>query len=642
MIEFRLLGSVELLVDGRIIDLGPSKQRGIVAALLAEPDQTISTDTLVARVWDAPPETIRNSVYTYMTRLRRILRSAGGRAGATPEIRRVHGSYRLEAPPNSIDLSVFRDLVARARALAPDDPARAQTLSRALALWRGEPLAGLDSDWVRRFRDSLRQLRHEVIAEWADAELRLGNPKPVAADLRKALLEHPLAEDLHERLLRAYHLDNRGAEALSHYDRLRRTLATELGVDPGPRLRELHAQLLRATETAPGEAISRGESAAPRSESAPRAGFAESPAEMAGVPEVKSAAEVRSASGSEPALAEASASGAAHGPDILAPNGFRGRSAEIEQVRCALAERSGPGARPVLITGSPGIGKSALAVRVAELVAEQFPDGVLRAELGGSTSTPADPAQIVALLLDALGVPAAALPADLPARAARYRAELAERRVLVVLDDAASAAQLAPLLAGGPGSATLITSRFMLPAKSFRTVVLRELPMAESLEMLSAIVGPDRVAAEEWATTALIRCCSGIPLALHAVGSRLAARPDWTITQQLGRMSEEQRRLREFAYGTADIRDGITSTVRRLGPSAIRALHHLGATLSPRERFSTVTLPGLADPAAALAELLEAHLLTVADHDGARPQYVMLEIHRLFAKHLMPRAIPAA
>ncbi|MFB8008428.1 BTAD domain-containing putative transcriptional regulator [Nocardia sp. NPDC056000] len=648
MIEFRLLGSVELLVDGRIVDLGPSKQRGIVAALLAEPDQTISTDTLVARVWDAPPETIRNSVYTYMTRLRRILRTAGGRAGATPEIRRVHGSYRLEAPPNSIDLSVFRDLVARARALALDDPARAQTLSRALALWRGEPLAGLDSDWVRRFRDSLRQLRHEVIAEWADAELRLGNPKPVAADLRKALLEHPLAEDLHERLLRAYHLDNRGAEALSHYDRLRRTLATELGVDPGPRLRELHAQLLRATETAPGEAISRGETAAPRSESAPRAESTASAAEVTVAPGVKSAAEVTpapeatSAPGPDRAVAEDSASGATHGPDILASNGFRGRSAEIEQVRCALAERSGTTARPVLITGSPGIGKSALAVRVAELVAEQFPDGVLRAELGGSTATPADPAQIVALLLDALGVPAAALPADLPARAARYRAELAERRVLVVLDDAASTAQLAPLLAPGPGSATLITSRFMLPAKSFRTVVLRELPMAESLEMLSAIVGPDRVAAEEWATTALIRCCSGIPLALHAVGSRLAARPDWTITQQLGRMSEEQRRLREFAYGTADIRDGITSTVRRLGPSATRALHHLGATLSPRERFSTVTLPGLADPAAALEELLEAHLLTVADHDGARPQYVMLEIHRLFAKHLMPRAIPAA
>ncbi|MFF2556374.1 BTAD domain-containing putative transcriptional regulator [Nocardia sp. NPDC058058] len=607
MIEFRLLGSVELLVDGRVVDLGPSKQRGIVAALLAEPDQTISTDTLVARVWDDPPETIRNSVYTYMTRLRRILRTAGTRAGATPEIRRVHGSYRLEAPPNSVDLSVFRDLVARARALTLDDPARAQTLSRALALWRGEPLAGLDSDWVRRFRDSLRQLRHEVIAEWADAELRLGNPKLVAADLRKALLEHPLAEDLHERLLRAYHLDNRGAEALSHYDRLRRTLATELGVDPGPRLRELHAQLLRATETAPGESISSG--------SAPERGTAPG-AELA--------------------------SGVRPGADVLAPNGFRGRTAEVERVRRALVEHTAGASRPVLITGGPGIGKSALAFRVANLMSEQFPDGVLRAELGGSTSNPADPAQVVASLLDALGVPAAALPVDLSARVARYRAELAERRVLVVLDDAASAAQLAPLLAPGPGSAMLVTSRFMLGAKSFRTVLVRELPMTESLEMLSAIVGPDRVAAEEWATTALIRCCSGIPLALHAVGSRLAARPEWTITQQLGRMSEEQRRLREFAYGAADIRDGITATVRRLGPDATRALHHLGATLSPRERFSTVTLPGLADPDAALDELLEAHLLTVADQDGARPQYVMLEIHRLYAKHLMPHAVPAA
>ncbi|WP_330178622.1 NB-ARC domain-containing protein [Nocardia sp. NBC_01503] len=604
MIEFRLLGSVELVVDGQTVDLGPSKQRGIVAALLAEPEQSISTDTLVARVWDAPPETIRNSVYTYMTRLRRILRTATAHTGESPEIRRVHGSYRIEVPRGAVDLSVFRDLVGRARAMSPADPARAETLSRALALWRGEPLAGLDSDWVRRFRDSLRQLRHEAIAEWADAELRRGNPKPVAADLRKALLEHPLAEDLHERLLRAYHLDNRDAEALAHYDRLRRTLATELGVDPGPRLRALHAQLLAsggAPETVPAEPVSAYSDPMPGAPAPPR----EHPA-----------------------------------AETVDPHGFRGRVADIDRIRRALTE--GAGTRPVLITGSPGIGKSALAVRVAESLCGHFPDGVLRVDLGGSASVPAEPFAVLGRLLSALGVPAALHPRDLSARAARYRAELADRRVLLLLDDAASQAQLAPLLTVGSGCAVLVTSRIGLDIKGIRKTVLRELTMSESMEVLCALLGEERVRAEEWAATALVRCCSGIPLALYAVGSRLAARPHWTITQQLGRMSEEQRRLHEFAYGAADVRNGVAVMVGRLSPVAARVLRHLGATLSPREQFSTVALTGLADPAAALAELHDAHLVTRTEPDGGPPRYVMLEIHRLFAKHLMPSATPAA
>ncbi|WP_194852821.1 BTAD domain-containing putative transcriptional regulator [Nocardia sp. SYP-A9097] len=607
MIEFRLLGSVELVVDGRTVDLGPSKQRGIVAALLADPDQSISTETLVARVWDAPPETIRNSVYTYMTRLRRILRTATANTGELPEIRRLHGSYRIEASPGSIDLSVFRDLVGRARAMAPDDPGRAETLSRALALWRGEPLAGLDSDWVRRFRDSLGQLRHEAIAEWADAELRRGNPKLVAADLREALLEHPLAEDLHERLLCAYRLDNREAEALAHYDRLRRTLATELGVDPGPRLRELHAQLLNGaatTEIPAAEPIS----VRPAPEPDPMPG---APDRVPGLPD-----RVREAAGG------------------VEPGGFRGRVADIERIRRALTEESGA----VLITGSPGIGKSALAMRVAEGLSDRFPDGVLRVELGGSAPVPAESYTVLGHLLVALGVPAAALPRDCAGRAARYRAELADRRVLVLLDDAASPAQLAPLLAVGPRSAVLINARIALDNNGIRTTVLRELTMSESMEVLCALLGEERVRAEEWATTALVRCCSGIPLALHAVGSRLAARPHWTITQQLGRMSEEQRRLHEFAYGASDIRNGLAMMVARLSPAAVRVLHHLGTTLAPREPFGTVALTGLPDPAAALNELLAAHLITLADRDVPGPRYVMLEIHRLYAKHLMSDA----
>ncbi|MBL1076432.1 winged helix-turn-helix domain-containing protein [Nocardia sp. 2] len=593
MIEFKLLGSVDLVVDGRTVDVGPAKQRGILAALLVEPDRPISMDVLVDRVWDAPPESARNSIYTYMTRLRRILRTATAHFETPVDIHRDHGGYRVLAPVGAVDLAGFRELVGRARALRADDPVRSRLLTQALGMWRGEPLAGVDSDWARRFRDSLAPLRHEAITEWADAELRQGHHKLVADGIREALVESPLAEDLHERLLEAYHLDNRGAQALSHYDRMRRTFASELGVDPSPRLRALHGRLLggqSAPETAPVVPISSRR---------------------------RSDALVRETS--------------------PAHTWFRGRAADIERVRHALSEDTGHGIRPVLITGGPGIGKSALASRVAELTYDRFPGGVVQVSLGGCTATPVDPIVVLERLLRDLGEP---VPADPAARGERFRAAVARRRMLVVLDDAASDAQIAPLLTSDPNGATLITSRIAVGTTSVRRVVLRELPMSESVEVFEAVLGADRVRAEEWATSALARCCSGIPLALQAVAARLAARPRWTITQQLARLSDEDRRLREYSYGTLDISHSIDVSVDRLTPCATAVLRHLGATLSPRELFTTVTLPGLANGAGAdaLDELVDAHLLSVVRYaDGTRPDYTMLEIHRLYAKRLSRR-----
>ncbi len=589
MVEFRLLGFVELVVDGRTIDLGPSKQRGIMAVLLAEPDRPISTDILVDRVWDDPPETVRHSVYTYVARLRRILRAATGHTETPVQIRRTFGGYRLEVSPDRIDLTEFRRLLASARAMDADHPDRPATLARALDLWRGEPCAGLDSDWARNFRESLRQLRHEVVIERADTGLRSGELKAVSADLRKALMDSPFAEDLHERLLTAYYLDNRSAEALSHYDRMRRAFVAELGVDPGPRLRELHLRLLGRQKP--------------------------------GIPRLVS-------------ISTSVAAEVARLPDAMT---FRGRDGEIASIRQAFTEDTGHGVRPVLVTGGPGIGKSALAAHVATLLRDRFPDGLLRVDLGGRTSEPAGPTAILARLLRGIGLSDAEIPADPHARAARYRALLAERRILVLLDDAAGAEQIAPLLTVGPRSSALITSRVSLGLNRIHTVVLRELTMAESIEILEADVGAERIRAEEWAASALARCCSGIPLALRAVGARLAARPHWTVAGQLGRMSDEQQRLNEFSYGTFDIRRSMAPTVDRLGPRAAAVFRYLGTTLGPRELFTTATLPGNSGPSGmdALDELVDAHLLSVVEQtDGTRAQYRMLEIHRLYAKQL--------
>lgn len=585
MIEFRLLGSVELVVDGITIDLGPSKQRGIIAAMLAEPERPISTEALVDRVWDDPPDTVRHSVYTYMTRLRRILRTATAHSQETAAIGRTVGGYRLHVDPNRIDLFGFRRLLNRSRTMDADHPDRADLLTLALGMWRGEPLAGLDSDWALRFRESLRQLRHEALVEWADASLRLGQLKVVAAELRKALLESPLAEDLHQRLLTAYYLDNRGAEALSHYDRMRRRFAADLGVDPGPRLRELHELLLGKQD----------------------------PNGVAVIPISTRRAE-----------------------PIPPANAFRGRTVEITRMQRILAE---PGAPAVLITGGPGIGKSALADRLAVLLDNRFPDGVLRVNLGGTT-TPAAASDVLEQLLRQLEI--TDIPTDLAARSACYRAALSERRMLVVLDDAATDAQLTPLLQVGPQSATLITSRISLGPADFHRVVLNELSMSESIEVLEAVLGPDRVRAEEWAVSALTRCCSGIPLALRAVAARLTARPHWTIVEQLGRMSDEEQRLNEFTYGPYDIRRSLATTVNRLTPAATAVYHHLGTVLTPRELFTSVALPTGSD-ISALDELLAAHLISVVPSaDTTHPRhYIMLEIHRLYAKQLATRAVIA-
>ncbi|MEV6278823.1 BTAD domain-containing putative transcriptional regulator [Nocardia sp. NPDC051832] len=579
MTEFRLLGPVDLVVAGRSVDLGPYKQRGIIAALLAEPNRLISTDTLVARVWDNPPETVRHSVYTYMARIRRILRSATADTADPIEIRSSRGGYLLDVGPERVDLSGFRALITRAR--VADDQTRAATLAEALQMWRGDPLAGLDSAWARSFRSGLRQLRHEALVDWADVQLRLGHPKVVAADLWKALMDDPLAEDLHERLIKAYYLDNRVAEALSHFDRMRRTFAAELGVDPGPRLRELHRVLLRG-ESAPVEP------AAPPTREVP----------------------------------------SAEAPD------FRGREVDLAAVRQALTADHGRSSKPVLITGGPGIGKSALAIRAARTLRAHYPDGVLYADLGGCSDQPAEPSEVLYRLLRELQVAPADIPANFYARAGRYHDLMAGRRMLVILDDAATTTQIAPVLAVGAHSATLVTSRNYLSPRGVRTIVLRELSAADSVGVLAALVGTERVRAEPWPASTIARCCSGIPMALRAVAARLAAHPRWTLTEQLGLMSDEDQRYRQFSYGDLDIRRSIDATVSRLSPDAARVLHFLGATLTPRELVTTLAVPGLTTEqnAAALAELAAAHLLSIHEQSDGNRGYLMLEVHRLHAK----------
>ncbi|MBF6329909.1 AfsR/SARP family transcriptional regulator [Nocardia transvalensis] len=606
---------------GRRVDLGPPRQCGILAALLAEPGRPLSIEALIDRVWDdEPPGAVRSVVYTYIARLRRALKAATECTGRPVTVSRNGGGYFVDVRPDQIDLSNFRALTDGARALPADDPLRAEYLARALQLWRGEALAGLTSGWARRFSDTLRQLKHETIAEWADAELRAGRHARAIVELRKALLDEPLAEELHERLIRAYYLGGQTAEALRQYDRARRCIADELGADLAPTLRVLHTMILQGRPPiVPGK---------PPGPAEPRP--ARRPA-------------------TRPATAPENAVAPDQAPDLLPMDvlDFGGRDREVVWLDEALSRRAD--ARPILITGGPGVGKTALAVRAAHILRPAFPDGCLYADLRGTSALPAHPGTILTRFLRALGTSSGAIPADLDARAEAYRNRVAGRRILIVLDDAANEEQLRLLLPGGRGSVALMTSRTCLAVAGMCRHTVRELSVADSVEMLCRIVGRARVLGERDAAEELAGYCSGLPSALRIVASRMTSRPHRTFDQLAARLADETNRLDELSFGSMDMRAYIDSSYDRLDRRAARMFTHLGSNLRPGTIITAS--PGLGfdrmiDAEEALDRLVDAHLLNVVGRDPlGRIQYSMLDVYRIYAAERgrrLPRAVSTA
>ncbi len=616
MIEFRVLGPVEFWVSGERVDLGPARQRGLLAALLVEPERPTSIPALIDRVWgETPPEGVRSVVYTYVARLRRALTDATAGTDCPVTVSRDAVGYMLQTSPEHVDLWRFRQLLAEVRAADPDDPRRVEWLGRALRLWRGEALAGLNSDWAQRFRSTLQQLKHEALAEWADAALHAGRGATAIEELRRALLDEPLAEPLQVRLVRALYATGQGAEAMRQYERARRTIADELGTMPCAALQELHGMMLQGKPLGSSRKTELG------LRSVRTAGAA--PAE----PKVPAQAGHRE----RPAAAET-------GPDLLPMDqaDFSGRAAEINWLRDALTSNATHQPPTVVITGGAGVGKTSLVVRAAHALGQDFPDGRLYVDLRGRSDRPADPNDVLSRLLRALGLAPAEIPADLDARAELYRDRLSGRRVLIVLDDAANDRQIEPLLPSGRGCAIIITGRTLLggPAGS-RMRMLRELPQAQAVEMLARVAGEDRVMSEKEAAHQLARYCGGLPLALRAVANRLVSRPHWTVAQVLARIANEERRLDEMAYGSLDVRASLELSYNQLDATASRLFQHLGATIHPGTDLVAGPVIGLAPEEAedALERLVDMHFLRVVGRDAAgRIHYRMHELHRIYAR----------
>ncbi|WP_433271336.1 BTAD domain-containing putative transcriptional regulator [Actinosynnema sp. CS-041913] len=493
--EFRLLGNIEAHLDGNPVNIGYAQLRTVLAVLLVEADRAVSVDQLVDRVWGTrrPPRRPRSAVQHSITMLR-------GALAALPEVAITwqSGGYRLATAPDTVDLHRFRSLVAQARATG-DDTAAVALFEQALALWRGEPFAGLDTPWFTALRATVLQEHHTARLDLTDLLLRRGRHAVLLPELTAHARLHPLDERLAGQVILAYYRNGRAADALNHYRRLRQRLADELGTDPSPDLQQLFQQILGADPTlaAPKPAATAPGLSVPRHLPAP-------------------------------------------------PRLFTGRTRELGHLTAALDDQPEPGGAMVIsaIAGAGGIGKTWLALAWAHLHLDRFPDGQLFVDLHGFSPTgrSTEPADAVRGFLTALGVDPNGLPPDLDALAALYRGLVAGRRMLVVLDNAATADQVIPLLPGSPSCTVLVTGRHRLASLIDRHgaghLPLGVLTRDEARALLAARIGVDRVAAEPDAAEDLVELCGGYPLALSITARNAATRPAIPLAEVAAELRE--------------------------------------------------------------------------------------------------------
>ncbi|HXS64873.1 MAG TPA: BTAD domain-containing putative transcriptional regulator, partial [Streptosporangiaceae bacterium] len=513
--KFGLLGPM-LVHDGdQDIAIPAARQRVLLAAMLVRAGRVVAAGELAEMVWDGmPPPGAATTLRSYVKRLRQVL---GPRAGARVITR--YPGYLLSAGKNEVDLLRFTSLCREGGDAVRDGSwARASAqLGEALGLWRGAAMADVPSSTLQRDESSrLEQLRLQA-TEWRiEAGLHLGWDGELLPELQTLAVEFPLRERFHAQLMLALYRCGRQGEALAAYRHARQTLVRELGTEPGIELRELHQRILAADS-----------------------GLLDGPHQA------------RLAISPPPRQLPA------------APGPFTGRGQELD----ALTARLLPGGhRPktvvlLLLGGPAGVGKTALALHWAHEVSHRFPDGQLFVDLRGyDCQEPVDPAQALAGLLSALEVPAHEIPADLDARAARYRSLMAGRRMLVLLDNASSAEQVRPLLPGTAGNLAVITSRNALTGLVVREgaqrIDLGVLTSGESAELLCALIG-SRAAADWPGRRMLAERCSRLPLALRLAAELACLQPGAGLADLAGELAEQGRRLQLLDLGGDDPRSAI-------------------------------------------------------------------------------------
>ncbi|MFI1617687.1 AfsR/SARP family transcriptional regulator [Streptomyces lydicus] len=604
-VEFRVLGEVEVLVDGSRVDLGPARQQRVLAALLIGANQAVTVDQLVERVWgEDAPQRARSTLYSYLSRLRHALRPAEEAA----RIARRSGRYQLTVDPMAADLHRFRALtpLARAAADAGDEDEAARLFEEALALWQGALCPGTDTPWFNSQRDTAHAELLAAALDRGDLQLRRGRHAELAPVLTDHAERHPLDERIAAQLMLTLYRCGRPADALHHYQELRHRLAEELGIDPGPALRELYRQILVSD---------------PRLAPPDRALV--SPRRTAPIPRQL------------PALTTL----------------FIGRDRERARLDKLLTPQAAPGdAVPVsTICGPGGVGKTWLALRWAHDQQERCPDGQLYADLRGFTPTgdPLDPYTVLREFLDALGADPAHRPTAPHAQAALYRSLTNGKRLLIVLDNARDTDQVLPLLPGSPTCTVLITSRHQLPglaaAHGTTHLTLGTLDDDEAHDLLGRRLGADRLAAEPAAAALLRHRCAGLPLALSVLAARLTTNPVLTLTALAAELHETATRLDALDTGETgtDVRTVFASSYRALDPDSARVFRQLAQ--APGADIGLAAAAGLtALPAVRLRtrlRRLQAHHLLQERSPG---RYSCHDLLRAYAVELAGTVAPAS
>jgi DNA-binding SARP family transcriptional activator/tetratricopeptide (TPR) repeat protein len=613
--ELRLLGPLRLCVSGEFIDLGPPKQRAVLAALAVDAGKPVPAPVIVERVWDqAAPPHARDVLYTHLSAIRRTLRNATANDHPAAAVLRRDGGYLLELDPDQVDALRFQRLVQQARSPGSPLGTQAALLRQALDLWCGTALAELPSAWATRVRHAWQQQRLAAATQWAEAELQVGSPAAVVEELFALTAEHPHAEPLVAALMRALHADGRDAEALDQYGAARHRLAEQLGVDPGSELRRVHLAILRGTLPPPGPGPARAALADPNTATAgPGHGTA----------------------GPVPAQLPA---------DVPC---FTGRARELAYLDRLLEgeprEGAGGGHAAMAICavcGMAGVGKTALAVHWAHRSSHRFRDGQLYVNLRGyGPDRPLPAAEALAAFLRALGMAGGDIPLGVDERAAAYRSLLAGRRMLVVLDNAASFDQVRPLLPGAPSCAVVVTSRDSLAGlvalHGARRLDLDLLSHAEALALLKSLLD-DRVDAEPDAAATLAAQCGRLPLALRVAGELASTRPAAELADLVSELADERRRLDVLDAGGdphAAVHGVFSWSYKHLPTSAARTFRLLGLHPGPdHDSYAAAALIGTSlDQTRRLLNLLTRGHLIHATRPG---RYGMHDLMHAYAAQL--------
>ncbi|MCX5396815.1 tetratricopeptide repeat protein [Streptomyces sp. NBC_00102] len=603
----RILGPLEGWSGEERLSLGGQVQKRILAALLLESGRVVPVARLAEAAWgEEPPATMVHQVRKAIADVRRRIP-----LGATL-VRTDGAGYRMDLADDRLDLHEFRTRCRAANtALRGGRSAEAAAeLRAALALWRGPALSGVGGPVSEAAADALEEERLTAADQLFELRLGAGESGELVAELRALVARHPLRETLRAHLMLALHRSGRGAEALEEYERVRQLLAEQLGVDPGPQLAALHTGLL------PGSLAPAGPGAHERPDASQRPG---SHPRREGAPAVPSP--MAAPCTLPPAL-----------PD------FTGREEELTALLGHLCDGGPPGARGprvVAVDGMGGAGKTSLAVHAAHLLAQEYPDGQLAVDLRGFTPDEAPMAPAVALdaLLRGLGVPAERIPEDLEGRTGLWRSVLADRRTLLLLDNAVNAEQIRPLLPSTPDSLVLTTSRARLvDLDGARWVSVGPLTPEGSAALVAETLSPERVRAEPEAAAELAALCGHLPLALRLATARLRNRPRWTVRHLVERLRDETRRLDELRSGER----GVAATLQ-LSHRAMAAPHrhaflmlglHPGAVFGVHSAAALLGT-GTREAEDALEALLDAHLL----QQPALGLYAFHDLVRSFARN---------